>query len=127
MESKVLEQVHEFEAMSEPTSRDVCDAGDACRCVASDVLALLGRKYAIDVVCVVAGHGTVRFGTLEEHLPSASTSTLSARLDELEAAGLVDREQYDEIPPRVEYELTAEGDELARRLVPVAEWAADRR
>ncbi|MBX0321719.1 helix-turn-helix transcriptional regulator [Halomicroarcula sp. F13] len=97
-----------------------------CYCLLSDVLDLLGRKYVMDVVCVVAVHGTVRFGTLEDHIPEASTSTLSARLDALEAAGLLTREQYDEIPPRVEYELTDDGAELAERLEPVLEWAQKR-
>ncbi|MFW6354904.1 MAG: winged helix-turn-helix transcriptional regulator [Verrucomicrobiota bacterium] len=55
-------------------------------------------------------------------MPGASTSTLSARLDELVDAGLLDRERYAEIPPRVEYELTDDGAELAERLRPVAEW-----
>lgn len=102
-----------------------CTAGDTCRCVASPVLELLGRKYAMDVVCVVATHGPVRFGTIEAHLPSASTSTLSARLDDLQDAGLVSRERYAEIPPRVEYDLTEEGATLAERLRPLAEWAAE--
>lgn len=104
-----------------------CDLDTAaCHCVLSDVMDLLGRKYVMDVVCIIATHGTVRFGTLEEHLPDASTSTLSARLEELEAAGFVRREQYDEVPPRVEYELTERGAELGERLRPLAEWAAER-
>jgi DNA-binding HxlR family transcriptional regulator len=97
-----------------------------CYCLLDDVLDLLGRKYVIDIVCVIAVHETVRFGTLEEHVPDASTSTLSARLDDLETEGLVTREQYDEIPPRVEYELTDDGAALAERLQPVLEWGQDR-
>lgn len=103
-----------------------CTAADTCRCVASPVLELLGRKYAIDAVCVVASHGPVRFGTIEEHIPAASTSTLSTRLQDLQDAGLVTRERYDEIPPRVEYDLTDDGAALAERLRPLAEWAAER-
>ena len=80
----------------------------------------------MQVVCVVGAHGTVRFRTVEEHLPDASTSTLSARLSELVEADLLRRTQYDEIPPRVEYELTDEGRELCERLVPVLEWASER-
>ena len=80
----------------------------------------------MDIVCVVAVHGTVRFGMLETHISDASTSTLSARLDDLETEGLVTREQYDEIPPRVEYELTEDGEELAERLRPVLEWVQSR-
>jgi DNA-binding HxlR family transcriptional regulator len=101
-----------------------CDLDDpGCYCVLSDVMELLGKKYVMDIVCVIAVHERVRFGTLEDHLPDASTSTLSTRLDELEAAGFVTREQYDEIPPRVEYELTDRGEELGERLQPLVEWA----
>jgi len=98
-----------------------------CYCLLSDVLDLLGKKYVMDIICVIAIHGAVRFGTLEDHIPDASTSTLSARLDELEAEGLLARRQYDEIPPRVEYELTDDGAELAERLTPVLEWVQERR
>ncbi len=97
-----------------------------CRCVLSDVMDLLGRKYTMDLVCVVAAHEVVRFGDIEAHLPGASTSTLSTRLEELEAAGLIERRRYDEIPPRVEYRLTPDGEDLAARFEPVAAWAADR-
>ncbi|PSP93241.1 transcriptional regulator [Halobacteriales archaeon QS_4_62_28] len=89
-------------------------------------MGLLGRKYVLEVVCAINAHGTVRFGDIESHLPEASTSTVSSRLDELVAAGLVRRERYDEIPPRVEYELTDDGRELGARLAPVVEWIAER-
>ncbi|WP_335999756.1 winged helix-turn-helix transcriptional regulator [Halorientalis halophila] len=103
-----------------------CDLEDGgCYCLLSDVMELLGKKYVMDLVCIVAMHGRARFGEIESHLPGASTSTLSTRLDELEAAGLVRREQYDEIPPRVEYELTPEGAELGERLEPVLEWVRE--
>ncbi|MFB6296790.1 MAG: winged helix-turn-helix transcriptional regulator [Halobacteriales archaeon] len=104
----------------------VDDGTPACYCPLSGVIDLLARKYTIQIVCVVGAHDRVRFGEIEDHLSGASTSTLSARLDELEAAGLLAREQYDEIPPRVEYRLTGEGQELAERLDPLLEWVRDR-
>ena len=108
-------------------SEITCNADDApCDCLDSTVLDLIGRKYAMEVVCVIGNHEPARFGTIEDHLPDASTSTLSARLDELEAAGLLRRERYDEIPPRVEYELTDDGRELGERLRPVLEWVVER-
>ncbi|WP_436923159.1 winged helix-turn-helix transcriptional regulator [Halosimplex amylolyticum] len=115
--------MRESEAMAESE----CECTDpGCRCLLSEPMALLGRKYVMDVVCVVANHGTVRFGEIEAHLPGASTSTLSTRLDELVEAGLVERERYAEIPPRVEYELSDEGEELGERLQPLVEWAMER-
>lgn len=101
-----------------------CAADESvCHCLLSDVMDLLGRKYVLDIVCVVAAHGRVRFGDVADHIPNASTSTLSTRFDELVAAGLLTREQYDEIPPRVEYELTPAGEELGERLRPLLAWA----
>jgi len=111
----------------EATAETPCSLEDGrCRCVLSDVMGLLGRKYVMEIVCIVGVHGTVRFGEIESHLPGASTSTLSTRLEELVDAGLVERERYAEIPPRVEYELSADGEELATRLEPVVEWVAER-
>jgi DNA-binding HxlR family transcriptional regulator len=113
----------ETEAMAEIE----CTLEDSsCHCLASDLLGLLGRKYVMDILCIVANHGTVRFGEIEAHLPDASTSTLSTRLEDLTEAGLVERRQYDEIPPRVEYELTEDGAELAERFEPVVEWLVER-
>jgi len=87
------------------------------------VLALLSRKYAIQVVCVVGALGPVRYGEVEAAFGDLSSSTLSSRLGELTDAGLLTREQHDSIPLKVEYELTADGAALCDRLEPVLEWA----
>lgn len=105
---------------------DLTDRERRCYCRLDGVLDLLSRKYAMQVLCVVNATDPTRFGELESLLSDASTSTLSARLDELTDAGLLKRTQYDEIPPRVEYELTDDGRELAVRLEPVLEWAGER-
>ena len=111
----------------EATAEIDCTLDDGrCRCALSDVMGLFGRKYVMEIVCVVGAHGTARFGEIEAHLPDASTSTLSTRLDELVDAGLLERERYAEIPPRVEYELSDDGEEFAERLRPVVEWVAER-
>jgi len=103
-----------------------CIVDGECRCATSEIFDLLGRKYALDVVCVVANHQRARFGEIEAHLPAASSTTISSRLDELVDAGLIDRERYDEIPPRVEYAFTAEGRELSAALEPLARWVTER-
>lgn len=96
-----------------------------CVCAAAGVIETLGSKYAIPLVCVLGAHDAMRFGEIETYFPTASTSTLSTRLGDLQEEGLVVREQYDEIPPRVEYELTDRGRELAARLQPLVEWAQE--
>lgn len=73
------------------------------------LFALLGRAHTKDVLYELAiqSDPPVRFNDLQESL-GLSANTLSRRLDELEAAGLLVRRSYDEIPPRVEYEPTTQ-------------------
>ena len=87
---------------------------------------LLSRRYAMQVICVVGALGPARYGEIEGAFGEVSSSTLSARLEELVDAGFLAREQYAEIPPRVEYELTDSGERLCRRLEPLLEWAESR-
>lgn len=102
------------------------DENAPCFCPLTGLLEVLARKYAMQVVCAVGAYDAARFSDLEEAMPDASTSTLSARLDELEAEGIVTRTRHAEVPPRVEYELTDEGRELSARLLPLLSWVADR-
>lgn len=96
-----------------------------CLCPLGGVMDLLSRRYAMQLICVVGAIGPARYGDIEDAFDGVSSSTLSTRLDELVEAGILDREQYAEIPPRVEYDLTETGEELGRRLEPLLEWAAD--
>jgi DNA-binding HxlR family transcriptional regulator len=91
------------------------------------VVSVLSGKYAIGIVCAIGAHGTLRFGDLETHFPGASTATLTDRLKELVAVGLLDRRKYNEVPPRVEYTLTDDGTELREHCEPLFEWAIERR
>lgn len=97
-----------------------------CYCPLTGVIDVISKKYAIQLISVIGTHESVRFSDLESHLSSASSSTLSDRLTELAEEGLVTRTQYDEIPPRVEYELSDEGRELREKLLPLLEWANQR-
>jgi len=107
-------------APPEPT----CDVDGTCYCPLTGVIDTLSRKYAIQLVSIIGAHDSLRFTEVEDHLPGASSSTISKRLDEFEEAGLVSRTQYDEIPPRVEYALTDDGREVRARLDPLLEWAS---
>ena len=103
----------------EPT----CDVNGTCYCPLTGVIDTLSRKYAMQLVSIVGAHDSLRFGEIEAHLTSASSSTISKRLSEFEEAGLVSRMQYNEIPPRVEYALTDDGHEVRERLEPLLQWA----
>lgn len=86
--------------MTNTLTCDCCtDETPTCYCPLTGVINTLSRKYAMQLINVIGVHGAVRFGDLETYLSTASTSTLSDRLDELAEAGLVTRTQYNEIPP----------------------------
>ncbi|WP_306061500.1 winged helix-turn-helix transcriptional regulator [Natronococcus wangiae] len=105
-----------------PESPDVQNSEISCYCPLGGVMNLLSRQYAMQVICVVGAIGPARYGEIEETFGEVSSSTLSTRLDDLVDAGFLSREQYAEIPPRVEYELTETGNELRERLDPLLEW-----
>lgn len=77
-------------------------------CPVGRVARLLGDKWALLIIRDLAT-GCKRFGELQKSMGHVSPRTLSARLSTLEAAGLVVRRAYAEIPPRVEYSLTEKG------------------
>ncbi|ROT26253.1 helix-turn-helix domain-containing protein [Micromonospora sp. HM5-17] len=72
-------------------------------------------------------HGTRRFGELKRGLPGVSEKMLIQHLREMEEDGLVHREVYREVPPRVEYSLTVHGRSLNEALRPLGEWGSQRR
>lgn len=96
-----------------------------CYCQLDGILNVISRKYAIQVVCLVGALGPVRYAEIEDALEEVSSSTLSTRLDELTEAGLLHRERYAEIPPRVEYSITDDGTELCDLLDPLLRWTRE--
>ena len=103
-----------------------CEVEGTCYCPLTGVINTLSKKYAMQLISIIGAHDSIRFAELEDHLPAASTTTISSRLTEFQDAGLITRTQYDEIPPRVEYSLTDDGDEVRTRLEPLLEWATAR-
>jgi DNA-binding HxlR family transcriptional regulator len=81
------------------------------QCPIQFVLGILGNKWSI-LVLKELFTGDRRTNELLKALPGISTKTLTIRLRELESHGLVERRVYAEIPPRVEYHLTAKGKEI---------------
>ncbi len=63
-----------------------------------------------------------RFGELRRQVPGVTEKVLTTQLRELEADGIVHREVYDEVPPRVEYSLTPLGEKLNDALLPLEAW-----
>jgi DNA-binding HxlR family transcriptional regulator len=97
-------------------------------CPVAKTAEIIGNKWTPLIVRDLA-HGQKRFSELERSLRGISPKTLSERLKRLEEAAVVDRHCFAEVPPRVEYTLTAKG----HALLPVIdsmrafgrEWLAD--
>ena len=69
-----------------------------------------------------AAKGPCRFGVLRRAIPNATEKMIIQQLRELETAGIVHRRVFRQVPPRVEYSLTDEGEDLRQALEAVCEW-----
>ena len=69
--------------------------------------------------------GPTRYGELKRAIRDVSDKVLIQQLKELEADGVLRRNDYKEVPPRVDYTLTALGQSLARALEPLCQWGTD--
>ena len=83
---------------------------------------LVGRRWT-GVVLRALLHGITRFGDLRAAVPGLSDRMLTERLRELQDEGIVERHVYPETPVRVEYTLTAKGNELHAVVEALTEWA----
>ncbi len=87
---------------------------------------MISKKWALLIVNAIGNRGTLRFNGLMEELRGISPKTLADTLKALRAEGLIRRESFSEIPPRVEYSLTPDGLELRKAIISLLEWAAAR-
>ena len=90
-------------------------------CPVETTLMLISNKWKILIIRDLLG-GTKRFGELKKSLVGISQKVLTANLRSLEEFGLVHRQVYAEVPPRVEYSLTATGQSLEPVLRAMADW-----
>ena len=65
---------------------------------------------------------SVRYKEFRELLKGFSSKTLARRIKELEKGGILERQAYNEIPPRVEYKLTTKGQELVESIINLLQW-----
>jgi len=93
-------------------------------CGLDAALALIGGKWKLQILYHLA-HETRRYGALKRCLPGISNKMLAQQLKELEADGVVDRTDYKEIPPHVDYSLTPFGRSFARTLAPLCAWGEE--
>ena len=83
---------------------------------------LIGGKWKLRVLWYIIKN-TNRFSQLEKSLPEISQKVLSSQLRELEKSGLILRTVYPDIPPRVEYTLTEQGEKLKPIILDLCAWS----
>ncbi|MES2938241.1 MAG: helix-turn-helix domain-containing protein [Pseudomonadota bacterium] len=91
-------------------------------CPVARTLDLIGERWTILVLRDLLLHGPRRFQDFQESLVGVAPNTLSSRLKEMEANGLVERKFYSEHPPRFEYMLTDKGKSLGPIVRAMREW-----
>lgn len=91
----------------------------------SDILNHVGNKWSLFVIHALGIDGRMRFSNLQKHITGISQKMLTKCVRELERDGLISRTVYPEVPPRVEYELTALGRGLLVQVTPLWYWIAN--
>ena len=86
----------------------------------------LGGKWKLPIICILSSSDSPqRYSVIKRKLKDITGMMLSLALHELEADGLIHREQFNEIPPHVEYSLTERGKETLPFLTEAAKWAVE--
>ncbi len=97
-------------------------SGEELLCPVRYSLDIVGGKWKLPILCMLASGKPARYSTIKRKLGDVTNMMLAQSLKELEAMGMVYREQYNEVPPRVEYSLTEKGNSIVPILVQFGEW-----
>lgn len=91
-------------------------------CPMRRTLELLSGKWRTHLIYELCKKQTCRFGELKKAIPRITNTMLTHTLRDLEELGIVHREQFNEIPPHVEYSLTEKGKALLPVFTELAKW-----
>ena len=94
-------------------------------CPIRNVLSRVGDKWSMLVLFTLENNNSQRFKELQRNIPDISQKMLTATLKMLEGDGLICREAFSEIPPRVEYSLTQKGQSLLPLINNLISWASE--
>lgn len=93
------------------------------RCPLEYGLTVFGGKWKSRVICVLAEKGTLRYSSIRKEMVNITDAVLASTLKELIADDIVQRQQFNEIPPRVEYCLTNKGLSVVPILQTICQWS----
>lgn len=91
-------------------------------CITKDIMAVVMDKWSLFIIYNLGYFETLRFGELKSNINGISSRMLSVTLKKLENHNIVKRKVYPVVPPKVEYQLTEFGQELASKTVDLNEW-----
>lgn len=94
-------------------------------CPVETTLSLIGSKWQVLIIRDLVANGTMRFKELQRSIGRISQKVLTSNLRTMEAQGLVHREVFAEVPPRVEYSLTELGQSLKPVLDALQAWGEE--
>ena len=99
-----------------------CSTTESGNCPVTDLILMLQGKWKNQVIYAMSLNDTIRFGRLKKEVPGITNTMLTNTMRELEADGLIHREQFNEIPPHVEYSLTEKGRNLFPIFYEMLKW-----
>ncbi|KQY79900.1 hypothetical protein ASD24_18320 [Paenibacillus sp. Root52] len=85
-------------------------------------LSIIGGKWKMKIMYQLAFHGITRYGELKRRVSGITYKVLTAQLSDLESNGIIQRVEYDQSPPKVEYSLTSRGQSLMPILEEICKW-----
>lgn len=91
-------------------------------CPLTFALNLIGGKWRLPIIWALSKNGTMRYNELKRSIGGITNMMLTQSLKELESNGIIKRKQFMEVPPRVEYSLTDNGEDLIPALKSLANW-----
>jgi DNA-binding HxlR family transcriptional regulator len=98
-----------------------------CLCPLEGVIDMISKKWALLIINEIGNHGRIRYNELQKELGRISPKTLADTLKGLRTENLIDRETFNEIPPRVDYTLTKQGIKLREAIIPLLKWAISKK
>ena len=101
-------------------TRAKCPCMDACPL--AEVMQIIGGKWKVPILCALHKNGSTRYSELKRKIRGITNTMLASSLKELEDAGLIKRQQFMEMPVRVEYSLTGASADLLPILNQLAKW-----
>ncbi len=93
------------------------------RCPLEYGLSVFGGKWKSRIICVLAGKKILRYSAIRKEMTNITDAVLASTLKELIADGIVERKQFNEVPPHVEYSLTAKGLSAVPILQDICRWS----